>query len=161
MTALFTAVLAIVLALTVVPAASAATDTDTGLSEEAAGALAAQAAEMPGGIVEGNTITYPDGSYFVALDAETFSLSECSSGYFCGWAQSNFSGSFFAVSGSGVTKSLSWSTRSYWNRRSAIARLYNNTATASTCFAVNESRATIDSSYYAPDKVTLSTSTSC
>ncbi len=123
--------------------------------------LADESERVPGGVVEGDRIVYPDGSYFVAVEVGTLSISQCDSGYFCGWAQSNYSGSFFAVSGSAVTKHLSWSTRSYRNRRSTTAKLFNNAGTASTCFAPNESRATIGSGYYTPAKVRLTVNASC
>lgn len=122
--------------------------------------LAAQLERVPDGTVVGNRVVYADGSYFAAVEDGTYSISQCDSGYFCGWAQSNFSGSFFAVTGSGA-KALSWSTRSYRNHRSTVARLQNNGGTASTCFEPDESRATIGSSYYTPPQVTLGSSSTC
>lgn len=124
------------------------------------GLLDEQLRRDPGGTVVGNRVVYPDGSYFAAFDDGTYSISQCDSGYFCGWAQASFTGSFFAVTGSGV-KTLSWSTHSYRNNRSAVARLQNNGGTASTCFEPGESRATISSSFYNPPQVTLGTSSSC
>jgi hypothetical protein len=140
----------------IAPSAASADSSTVGVD----GLLAAQLQRDPGGTVVGNRVVYADGSYFAAFDNGTYSISQCDSGYFCGWAQSSFSGSFFAVTGSGA-KVLSWSTRSYWNHRSTVARLQNNGGTASTCFEPGESRATISSSYYNPPQVTLGTSSSC
>lgn len=64
--------------------------------------LAEQLAAEPGGVVAGNTITYEDGTVFVAVDAGTYSLSQCSSGQFCLWGQGNYLGSFLYKTGSGA-----------------------------------------------------------
>ncbi|GAA1723892.1 hypothetical protein GCM10009710_00820 [Aeromicrobium alkaliterrae] len=109
----------------------------------------------------GNEVRYRDGTTFVAVEAGVLSLSQCTSGRFCGWSSSNYTGSFVYTTGTGITRSLSWTARSYSNNRSQGARLYNSTSSASTCFAPGESRATIGSSYYNPAKVFLSSSSSC
>ncbi|WP_235737450.1 peptidase inhibitor family I36 protein [Nocardioides alcanivorans] len=142
------------------PAHAASDATDSQVAEVQA-TLGEQLREVPGGTVEGNRILYADGSYFAAVEAGTLSIGQCDSGYFCGWAQSNYTGSFFAVSGSAVTRNLTWSTRSYRNRRSTTAKLFNNGGTTSTCFAANESRATIGSTYHSPAKVRLTAKGSC
>jgi Peptidase inhibitor family I36 len=142
-------------------AAHAASDPGDSQIAEVQATLAEQLREVPGGTVEGNRILYADGSYFAAVEAGTLSIGQCDSGYFCGWAQSNYTGSFFAVSGAGVTRNLTWSTRSYRNRRTTTAKLFNNSGTASTCFAVNETRATVGSAYHSPAKVRLTTKGSC
>lgn len=91
---------------------------------------------------------------------ETYSLSQCSSGRFCGWSSPNYFGSFYSASGSG-TISLSWTPRSYSNNRSGIARLYNAGGTASLCFTPGQDRATVVASYYTPSKVSLASGTTC
>lgn len=123
--------------------------------------LADELDRHPGGTVSGNEIRYPTGETFVAVEAGTFSLSQCTSGRFCGWAQSNYSGSFYYTTGSGVTKALTWTARSYSNNRSQGARLYDSAGTSSVCFTPGQDRATIGSTYYNPDKVYLSSTASC
>lgn len=132
-----------------------------GMSPEVSAIISAELAANPGGVVDGHQIHYGDGLTFVAVEAGTLSLTQCPSGSFCGWAQANFSGSFYSTSGSAVTKTLSWTARSYANNRSQASRLYNSSATASTCFVPGRTRATIKSTYYAPARVYLSASTSC
>src|SRR3954451_11151756 len=55
-------------------------------------ALAAQLDATDGGAVDGNRITYPAGTVFVAVDAGVMSLGQCSGGQFCIWASSGFQG---------------------------------------------------------------------
>ncbi|WP_408898463.1 peptidase inhibitor family I36 protein [Nocardioides sp. R1-1] len=128
---------------------------------EVARLLSAELERHPGGVVRGNEIRYSTGETFVAVEAGTFSLSQCTSGRFCGWAQSNYSGSFYYTTGTGVTKTLSWTARSYSNNRAQGARLYDSTGSSSVCFTPGQDRATIGSSYYSPDKVFLSSTASC
>lgn len=134
---------------------------NAGVSAEIEQILADQLMTQPGGTVVDNTIVYDDDLIFVAVEVGVMSASQCASGKFCGWALANYSGSFFSTSGSGVTKSLSWSARSYRNHRPKAARLYNNAGTGSTCFGANTSRPTISSLYYSPAKVYLSSTTGC
>ncbi|WP_344196737.1 peptidase inhibitor family I36 protein [Aeromicrobium alkaliterrae] len=131
------------------------------LSQEQREIVSSQLQRQPGGTVAGNEVRYRDGTTFVAVEAGVLSLSQCTSGRFCGWSSSNYTGSFVYTTGTGITRSLSWTARSYSNNRSQGARLYNSTSSASTCFAPGESRATIGSSYYNPAKVFLSSSSSC
>lgn len=154
-------VLALIASFALLAAPAHATEPGGPGDPEIEALLLEQLEAVPGGVVEGNRVVYPDGSYFAAVDADTYSIGQCDSGYFCGWARDSYNGSFFAVSGSGVTKSLTWSTRSYRNRRSTIAKLFNSAGTASTCFAAGESRATIGSAYHTPAKVRLAASGSC
>ena len=131
------------------------------ISPEVSSIISDELVANPGGVPEGNKIHYGDDLTFVAVEAGTLSLAQCPSGSFCGWSQSNFSGSFYSTTGSAVTKTLSWTARSYANKRSQASRLYNSSASASTCFAPGRTRATIKSTYYAPSKVYLSAVTSC
>lgn len=126
-----------------------------------ASTLAAELQARPGGSVVGNEIHYDDGTVFVAVEDGVLSIGQCTSGRFCGWAQSNYSGSFHYTTGTGTTKSLSWAARSYRNNRAQGARLYDSAGSASTCFTPGQSRPTIGSTYYSPSKVKLSSSTSC
>lgn len=130
-------------------------------SGEVAQILRAEMDRRPGGIVTGNEIHFPSGETFVAVESGTLSLSQCTSGRFCGWAQSNYSGSFYYTSGTGVTRSLSWNARSYSNNRSQAARLYDSTGSSSLCFTPGQDRATVASNYYLPTKVHLLSSTGC
>jgi hypothetical protein len=122
--------------------------------------LAEELEEHPGGEVVGNEIHYDDGLVFVAVPVGTFSLSQCTSGRFCGWANAGYTGSFYWVSGSG-TVSLSWTARSFSNNRSGTARLYNAAGTTSLCFPPRQNRTSIASSHYNPSKVSLGSGTSC
>lgn len=133
----------------------------TSLSPEQRQIVSSQLQRQPGGTVVGNEVRYRDGTAFVAVEAGVLSLSQCTSGRFCGWSSSNYTGSFVYTTGSSDTRSLSWTARSYSNNRSQGARLYNSTSSASTCFTPGQSRATIGSSYYNPAKVFLSSSSSC
>lgn len=119
-----------------------------------------QLAERPGGTVVGNEIRYDDGVVFVAVPAETYSLSQCTSGRFCGWASPNYLGSFYSVTGSGAV-SLTWTARSYSNNRSSIARLFNAGGTTSLCFNPGQDRATVATAYHNPSKVNLASGASC
>lgn len=119
-----------------------------------------QLSERPGGTVVGNEIRYDDGVTFVAVLPGTDALSQCGSGRFCGWANANYLGSFYSVSGSG-TLALTWTARSYSNNRSGIAHLYNTSATASLCFTPGQDRTTVAASYYTPSKVSLTSGTGC
>lgn len=119
-------------------------------------------AANPGGeIVGGNEVVYPDGSGFVALKAGTYALSQCTSDKFCMWTNASYTGSFTYVTGSGVTKTLSGTVKSFWNNRTKAARLYNNAGTSSTCYAAGIKVASVSSSYQSPAKVYLSSGTSC
>lgn len=146
------------------PGAASAADGDTEGAElggSVAEIIETELQSHPGGTVVGNEIRYDDGVTFVAVEAGVFSLSQCGSGKFCGWAQPNYTGSFHSVSGSGVTKSLSWAAKSYSNNRAKGARLYNSAGSASLCFTPGQDRATVGSGYYSPSKVYLSATTSC
>lgn len=115
----------------------------------------------PGGIVKDNTITYRDGTVFVAVRAHEVSVDQCKSGRFCGWQSANYRGSFYYVTGSGVTKSLRWSARSYRNHRTTAARLYASDGTTSTCMPAKRKIASASSPYHKPSKVKLSATSSC
>lgn len=115
----------------------------------------------PGGVRDGNEVLYPDGSGFVAVDVGVTSIGQCSSNKFCMWSNANYAGSFKYVTGSGVTKKLSGTTKSFWNNRSKAARLYNNAGTSSTCHSAGVKKASLAIAYQAPAKVTLSSGTSC
>lgn len=123
--------------------------------------LAEQLAAHPGGTVVGNAIYYEDDLTFVAVEADVMSLSQCTSGKFCGWGLESFQGSFYSTSGSGVTRNLNWQAKSYSNNRARAARLYNNAGTGSTCFNPRANRSSIGSAYHSPEKVYLSSTTSC
>ena len=77
------------------------------------------------------------------------------------WSNDNYAGSFKYVTGSGVTKTLTGTTRSFWNNRTKAARLYNNAGSSSTCYSAGTKKATLAAAYQAPSKVYLSSGTSC
>lgn len=124
--------------------------------QSAAEALAAELKRDPVGEVVGNTIVRPDGEVFVAVDAEVYSLSQCSSGRFCLWSLTNYTGSFRYKTGSGVTHNLTGTIKSIWNNRTKVARLYSNTGTSSTCYAAGGKNASLSAAYQAASKVYLS-----
>lgn len=155
------AVVALMLGLSAHPARAEPESNDDDLSPEIQQILAEQLEAHPGGTVVGNVIYYQDDLAFVAVEAGVMSLSQCTSGKFCGWQLEDYRGSFYWKSGSGVTRNLNWSARSYSNNRANAARLYNTGATASTCFGAHTNRRTIGTSYHSPDKVYLSSTTSC
>lgn len=123
--------------------------------------IADQLQSDPGGLVVGNKIYYPGETVFVAMEAGVLSLSNCPSNYFCLWQNANYTGTFITRSGSGVTHNLSGSFNSGWNNRTRIARLYNSTGSAYTCFAAGAKRSTLATAYKTPDKVYLASATSC
>jgi len=96
-----------------------------------------------------------------ADDVEPMSLSQCNSGYFCGWSSTDFTGTFHQIAGVGQTKTLSWSTKSYRNNRGQGVKLYNAAGTAYLCFAPWETRSSVPSAYQAPSKIYLSNTVSC
>lgn len=122
---------AVVLALHLPVGTASAEEALTPLNEVTA-ILRAELATDPSGVVAGAAISYPDGSVFVAVAVGERSISQCQAGQFCGWASANYTGSFHATSGTGVTKTLTWSAKSYRNNRTQAARLYNSGGTAST-----------------------------
>ncbi|MDR7255083.1 hypothetical protein J2X46_004085 [Nocardioides sp. BE266] len=123
--------------------------------------IEAQLAIQPGGTVVDNEVLYPGGAVLVVVEEGVRSLSQCGPGKFCGWAQSNYSGSFYSTSGSDVMKDLGWTARSYANNRRHAARLYSSSGTGSVCFAPGEDRPTIGSSFYRPSRVYLSNLARC
>ncbi len=148
----------LIVCLSVAPASA---EESEGLPGGVLAALRAELLAHPSGTVDGSTILYPDGTTFVAVEAGELSISQCPAGQFCGWANASYTGSFHATSGTGVTRTLTWSAKSYRNNRSQAARLYGSGGTVSTCFAPGEARATIGSSYHTPAKVVLSATMSC
>lgn len=124
-------------------------------------ALAKQLDTTDGGVVVANRIYYPDGSVFVAVDASTMSLGQCSGGQFCIWTQPSYQGSFIYKTGSGVTRYISGTVGSFWNNRSSVARLYSNTGYSSTCYEDGAMRASVSSGYSSASKVYLAIGTSC
>jgi hypothetical protein len=135
-------------------------DSESGSAQTAAEALDAQQEKTPGRVV-GNRIYYPDGEVFVAVDAGTLSIGQCSSGQLCLWSFSNYSGSFSYKTGSGVTRTISTSVGSFYNNRSNAARLYSNTGASSVCYGPGAQLASVSSSYNSPAKVYLSATSSC
>ncbi|MFT4081758.1 MAG: peptidase inhibitor family I36 protein [Nocardioides sp.] len=118
--------------------------------------------EHPGGTLTAeDSVVYPDGTTFVAVPAGTLSLSQCSTGRFCMWGSTNYSGSFVYKNGDGSTLTISSNVYSLWNNRSHAARLYNNGSTASMCLAARAKKPTLAAAYHQPDKVHLSTTSSC
>lgn len=153
--------LALALALTVlvssVTAVSAAAD-------EPLESLSAVAylEQHPGGfLVDDHEVVYPDGSGFVSVDVGVYSISQCASNRFCMWTSTNYSGSFTYVTGSGVTKTLTGTVKSFWNNRTKAARLYSTSGTSSTCYGAGVQKASLPVSYHSPAKVYLSSGTSC
>jgi hypothetical protein len=118
--------------------------------------------DHPGGVLtSSNEVAYPDGSGFVASDVGTMSLSECSSGRFCMWSSTSYTGSFTYVSGTAVTKPLTQTVKSFWNNRSQAARLYDNAGTSSTCYGAGVMKSSLVVSYQSPAKVYLSAGSTC
>jgi hypothetical protein len=130
-------------------------------SRESAGqALAAQLRADSHGLVRGNRIYYAD-RVFVAVDAGTYSLSQCSSGQFCIWSSTSYTGSFIYKTGQDVTRTIETSVGSFYNHRAHAARLYSNTGASSTCYDAQVKKASVSASYNAAEKVYLSDTTSC
>ena len=123
--------------------------------ETAAEAFARELARDPVGVVIGNEIHRPDGAVFVAVDAGTLSLSQCTSGRWCMWDETNYQGSFSYRTGSGVTYLLSGTVHSVFNNRGAAARLFSNTSATSTCYVAGAKSASVSASYYTAEKVRL------
>lgn len=118
--------------------------------------------DHPGGVItSGNEVEYPDGSGFVASDTGTLSVSECSSGRFCMWSSTSYTGSFTYVSGTAVTRPLTQTVKSFWNNRSQAARLYDNAGTSSTCHGAGTMKSSLAVSYQSPAKVHLSAGSTC
>ena len=118
--------------------------------------------DHPGGALRSDhEVAYADGSGFVAVDAGTLSLSECSSGRFCMWSSASYTGSFTYVTGTAVTKPLTQTVKSFWNNRAQAARLYDNAGTASTCYGAGVMKSAVAVSYQSPAKVFLSSGASC
>ena len=128
----------------------------------------------PGGRLVGDgEVVYPDGSGFVAAAGSglisvgggggnvLYSTSQCGSSQFCMWSNENYAGSYVYVTGSGVTKALTGKVKSFWNNRAHAARLYNNSGTASTCYAAGAKKAAVDVGYQTASKVYLSSGTTC
>lgn len=109
----------------------------------------------------GKEVVYPDGSGFVAAEVDTMSIGQCGSNQFCTWSSANYNGSFTYVTGSGVTRTMGWATKSVWNNRTNSARLYNSAGKSSTCYAPGAKQASIGSGYQTPAKVFLSSGASC
>lgn len=123
---------------------------------------AAYLEQRPGGLlVDDNEVVYPDGSGFVSVDVGVYSISQCGSNRFCMWTSTNYSGSFTYVTGSGVTKTLTGTVKSFWNNRTKAARLYSTSGTSSTCYGAGVKKASLPVSYHSPAKVYLSSGTSC
>jgi hypothetical protein len=88
-------------------------------------------------------------------------ISQCASNQFCMWGDSNYSGTFRQVSGSGVTYQVGRPVNSVWNNRSKAARLYNNAGTSYTCLAAGAKKSVLATTSQLPAKVTLAEGTSC
>ena len=125
------------------------------VEETAAEAFARELARDPVGVVIGNEIHRPDGAVFVAVDAGTLSLSQCTSGRWCMWDETNYQGSFSYRTGSGGTYLLSGTVHSVFNNRGAAARLFSNTSATSTCYVAGAKSASVSASYYTAEKVRL------
>lgn len=138
--------------------------TSQAVANQGSGAELAQQflAAHPGGVVvTENHVRYVDGSGFVGVEVGSFSLSQCSASKLCMWSSANYTGSFTYVSGSGTTKTLTTTVRSFWNNRPQAARLYNNAGTSSTCYAPGGKVASVAVAYQTPAKVYLSSGVSC
>jgi hypothetical protein len=118
-------------------------------------ALERELARDPEGVVIGNRIHRPDGIVFVAVDAGTLSLSQCTSGRWCMWDETNYQGSFSYRTGSGVTYALSGTVHSVFNNRGNAARLFSNTGATSSCYLAGEKSGSLTASYYTAEKVKL------
>lgn len=94
-------------------------------------------------------------------DAAGISLAECSSGRFCMWSSASYTGSFTYVTGTGATKTLTQTVKSFWNNRSQAVRLYDNAGTASTCYEPGVKKSSLAVAYQSPAKVYLSSGASC
>ncbi len=132
-------------------------------SDESGAELARQFLDAhPGGVlVSENHVALPDGSGFVGVQAGSFALSQCTASKFCMWSSANYSGSFTYVSGSGTTKTLTATVKSFWNNRSQAARLYNNAGTSSMCYSAGAQVASVAAAYQTPAKVYLSSGPTC
>lgn len=108
----------------------------------------------------GNRTFYSDGTVEVEIAAGTMSLSECRPGQFCVWSHANYQGSFRYRTRTG-SKTLGGTVGSFWNNRSTVARLYNNTGSSSTCYENGVRKATVSASYSSAETVSLSSSANC
>lgn len=88
-------------------------------------------------------------------------ISQCQSGQFCMWSDTNYYGSFTYVTGSGVTRTIARTVNSVWNNRTKAARLYNNTGSAYTCLAAGARKSALAASYQRPAKVYLASRSTC
>lgn len=136
-------------------AAALRAEPSVAVEETAAEALARELERDPVGVVIGNEIHRPDGAVFVAVDAGTLSLSQCTSGRWCMWDETNYQGSFSYRTGSGVTYVLSGTIHSVFNNRGTAARLFSNTSATSTCYVAGAKSASLSASYYTAEKVRL------
>ncbi|MFL6060662.1 MAG: peptidase inhibitor family I36 protein [Marmoricola sp.] len=129
-------------------------------SPSIASLVAAQLARRPGGTVVGGTVRYDDGSTFVAKPALGIGTYDCKPGNFCGWYNTNYSGSMYTASGTG-TKAWGFTTRSYYNHRTTAARLPTNSGALSTCFTSGHMVGSALSTYQLPQHVYLYSTTRC
>lgn len=113
-----------------------------------------------GSLTIGNRTYLEDGTVEVEVPSGTLSLSQCESGWFCVWSQPSYTGSFRYKTGTG-SKTLGGTVGSFWNNRPAIARLYTNTASTSTCYENGVKKASVSASYSSADQVTLGSSLDC
>ncbi|WP_244930714.1 peptidase inhibitor family I36 protein [Nocardioides sp. W7] len=133
---------------------ASATPTEPG-DATAEEALEQELERDPRGRVQGNEIHRPDGTVFVAADAGTLSLSQCLSGRWCMWDETNYQGSFSYRTGSAVTYAISGTVHSVFNNRANAARLFSNTAAANSCYVAGRKSASLSASYYTAKKVRL------
>jgi hypothetical protein len=101
------------------------------------------------------------GAQVVAVDAGTFSLSQCLAGQFCVWTSTNYTGAFVAYTGGGVTRSISGPVGSFYNNRGRAAWLYSNNGVQATCYNPRDMRASVPASYNSAQQVFLSEAASC
>jgi hypothetical protein len=116
--------------------------------------------QYPHAVVDGNNVDLGNGDGFLVFDVGTFSLNECPSERFCLWPNTNYDGAIYYRSSVG-THYPPYIYKSLWNNRSNASRLYNHDSTASFCYLPDAKVASITSSYQAPEKLRLYSTTTC
>lgn len=98
-----------------------------------------------------------------ALEIEPLSLSQCSSGYFCVWSQSYYTGTLQRFRTTGQLSSIVLSrVGSFYNNRSTRAYVYESDGNGSiACYKGGYKRATTSGWLTRAENVYLSTISSC
>ncbi|HEY0187786.1 MAG TPA: peptidase inhibitor family I36 protein [Cellulomonas sp.] len=71
------------------------------------------------------------------VDITPYSSSQCTSGRFCLWSGTGYSGSFWSTASTGVQNTTITTSGSLWNRSSVAVRVYSGTSASGVwvCYA--------------------------